>query len=188
MNIMLKLKDKYQKEAIPQMMEKFGYKSAMAVPRLKKVVVNTGFGKEAVAKTGDELKKLQANAVDSLTMICGQKAVLTHAKKAISSFKLRQGLAIGAMVTMRSKRMYDFLERVVNMVLPRSRDFRGIDPKSIDKQGNLTFAIKEHIAFPEISQEKSRQIFSLEITVATNAKNKEEGLTLLKLIGFPIKA
>lgn len=168
-------------------MEKFGYKSQMAVPRIKKAVVNTGFGKEAVSKTGDELKKLQANAVESITLICGQRAVLTHAKKAISTFKLRKGLPIGAMVTLRGQRMYDFLERVINVVLPRSRDFRGLDPKSVDKQGNLTFAIKEHISFPEISQEKSKQIFGLEITVNTSAGNREKGLELLKLMGFPIK-
>lgn len=187
MNKMLKLKNKYQKEAMPQMIEKFGYKSPMAVPRIKKVVVNTGFGREAVSKTGDELKKLQETVLESLSLICGQRAVLTSAKKAISSFKLRKGLPIGAMVTLRGKRMYDFLERVINAVLPRSRDFRGIDSKSIDGQGNLTFAIKEHIVFPEISQEKSRQIFGLEITVVTNSRSREEGLELLKLIGFPIK-
>ena len=174
---MLKLKDKYQKEAIPQMMKKFGYKSQMAVPRIKKAVVNTGFGKEAVS-----------NAVESITLICGQRAVLTHAKKAISTFKLRKGLPIGAMVTLRGQRMYDFLERVINVVLPRSRDFRGIDPKSVDKQGNLTFAIKEHISFPEISQEKSKQIFGLEITANTSAGNREKGAELLKLMGFPIKS
>lgn len=184
----MKLKDKYQKEAIPQMMEKFGYKNVMAVPRVRKVVVNTGFGREAVAKTGEEHKKTQEAIIENLSLICGQKAVLTNAKKAISSFKLRKGLPIGAMVTLRGQRMYDFLERVINVVLPRSRDFRGIDKKSIDAQGNLTFAIREHIAFPEVSAEKAKQIFGLEITVVMNAKSKEHGLALLKLIGFPIKS
>jgi len=184
---MLRLKDKFKKEVIPEMMKKFGYKSVMAVPRIKKVVVNTGFGREAVAKTGDEQKKLQESAVDLLTLICGQRAVLTRAKKAISSFKLRKGMAVGAMVTLGGKRMYDFLERVINVVLPRSRDFRGIDLKSFDSKGNLTIAIKEHIAFPEVSNEKIRQIFGLEITVVTNANNKEEGIELLKFMGFPIK-
>ena len=185
---MLKLKDKYKKEVIPQMMEKFGYTSPMAVPVIKKVVVNTGFGREAVAKTGDEQKKLQESAVDSLSLICGQKAILTKAKNAISTFKLRKGMPIGAMVTLRGQRMYDFLEKVINVVLPRSRDFRGIDPKSMDKEGNLTIAIKEQIAFPEISAERAKQIFGLEITMATNAKNKERGLELLKLMGLPIKS
>ena len=184
---MLKLKDKYKKEVIPQLMDKFGYKSPMAVPGIRKIVVNTGFGREAVAKTGDEQKKLQDSALESLSLICGQKAVLTKARKAISSFKLRKGMPIGAMVTLRGKRMYDFLERLINVVLPRSRDFRGIEPKSLDKEGNLTIAIKEQIVFPEISAEKARQIFGLEITVVTNAKSKEKGLELLKLLGFPIK-
>lgn len=185
---MMRLKDKYQKEAIPQMMEKFGYKSKMAVPRIKKVVVNTGFGREIVAKTGEEQKKTQEAILDQLSLICGQKAVLTSAKKAIASFKLRKGLPIGAMVTLRGGRMHDFLERVINVALPRSRDFRGIDSKSLDKQGNLTFAVKEHIAFSEVPPEKARQIFGLEITVVTDAKSKEEGLQLLKSMGFPIKA
>lgn len=184
----MRLKDKYQKEVIPQMMEKFGYKSSMAVPRIRKAVVNTGFGREIVAKTGDEQKKLQDMVLDHLSLICGQKAVLTKAKKAISSFKLRKGMPIGAKVTLRGKRMYDFLERVINVALPRSRDFRGIDQKSIDRQGNLTFAFKEHIAFPEIPPEKVRQIFGLEITVVVDTKKRDEGLELFKLMGFPIKS
>ena len=185
---MLKLKDKYKKEVIPKMTEKFGYKSPMAVPRIKKAVVNTGFGREAVAKTGEEQKKLQETTLESLSLICGQRAVLTNAKKAISSFKLRKGMPVGAMVTLRGQRMYDFLERIINVVLPRSRDVRGIDPKSIDGQGNLTIAMKEHTAFPEVSPEKARQIFGLEITVVTSAKSKEEGSELLKFMGFPIKS
>lgn len=184
---MLKLKTKYEKEVVPEMMKRFGYKSVMAVPRITKVVVNTGFGREAVAKTGDEQKKFQENALDSLSLICGQRAVLTKAKKAISSFKLRKGMSIGAMVTLGGQRMYDFLERVINVVLPRSRDFRGIDLKSFDSRGNLTLAIKEHIAFPEIAQEKARQILGLEMTIVTNAGDKEKGSALLKLMGFPIK-
>lgn len=183
----MKLKDKYRKEVIPRMMEKFGYKSSMAVPEIKKVVVNTGFGREMVAKTGDEQKKLQDAFLDQLSLICGQKAVLTSAKKAISSFKLRKGLPIGAKVTLRGKRMYDFLERVINVALPRSRDFRGIGQNSTDQQGNLTIAFKEHTAFPEVPPEKVRQVFGLEITVVTNASNKEKGLALFKLLGFPIK-
>lgn len=183
----MNLKDKYQKQVILAMKEKFGLKSVMAVPRIEKVVVNTGFGKEAVAKTGDELKKLQSSAVEQLTLICGQKAVLTIAKKAISTFKLRKGLAIGAKVTLRGKRMYDFLERVINVTLPRSRDFRGLEPNSVDGQGNLTIAFKEQIAFTEVPPEKVRQSMGLEITIVTNARNKEKGLELFKLMGFPIK-
>ena len=184
---MIKLRDKYIKEVAPEMMKKFGYKSIMAMPRVKKVSVNIGFGREIVAKTGDEQKKFQETILEQLSLICGQRAVLTQAKKSIASFKIRQGLPIGARVTLRGKRMYDFLERVINIVLPRSRDFQGIDSKSFDKDGNLTFAIREHIAFPEILQEKVRQIFGLEITVVINARNREENLELLKLMGFPIK-
>ena len=184
---MMNLKDKYQKEAIPQMMEKFGHKSIMAVPRIKKVVVNTGFGREAAAKTGQDQKNLQTAVLEQLSLICGQRAVLTNAKKSISSFKVRKGMPLGAKVTLRGKRMYDFLERIINIVLPRSRDFRGISENSVDGQGNLTVAIKEHISFPEVSAESARQIFGLEITVVTDAKSREEGLELFKLMGFPIK-
>lgn len=186
--IMIKLQDKYKKEAIPAMMEKFGYKSIMAVPRVIKVVVNTGFGREIAGKAGDEQKKFLEMILDQLSLICGQKAVLTRAKKSIASFKTRKGMPMGAMATLRGKRMHDFLERVINVVLPRSRDFRGLETKSFDERGNFTFAIKEHITFPEIVQEKVRQIFGLEITVTTSSKSKEEGLELLKLLGFPFKA
>jgi len=184
---MIKLREKYIKEVIPAMMEKFGYKSRMAVPGIKKVVINTGFGREAAAKTGDEQKKLQESVLNDLSLISGQRAVLTRAKKAIASFKLRKGMAIGAKVTLRGQKMNDFLEKVIHIVLPRSRDFRGIEKDSVDKKGNLTFAIKEHITFPEISPEKTKKIFGLEITVDTSAESKEEGLYLLKLLGFPIK-
>ncbi len=179
--------EKYKKEAIPKMMEKFGYKSVMAVPKIEKVVVNTGYGKQVAGKTNDEQKKTADFIAEDLTLICGQRAVKTHAKKAIASFKTRQGMAIGAKVTLRGKRMADFLERIIHIVLPRTRDFRGITQESIDRQGNLTFPIKEHIAFPEILPEKARNIFGLEISIATNAKSKEEGLELFKLLGFPIK-
>lgn len=186
-DLKMRLKDKYKKEAVPEMMKKFGYTSVMAVPKIDKVTVNTGFGREVVGKSGEEQRKIQETILEILSLACGQKAVLTRAKKAIASFKTREGMPIGAMVTLRGGRMYDFLERVIHVVLPRSRDFRGIDQKTINKQGNLTFGIKEHIVFPEISPEKIRQIFGLEVTVVTTAKNKEEGLELLKLLGFPIK-
>lgn len=184
----MKLKDKYIKEVIPEMMKKFGYKSPMAVPRVEKVVVNTGFGRQIAGKTNEEQKKFQEFILQDLTSICGQKAVLKSAKKSISSFKIRQGQAIGASCLLRKSKMYDFLERLINIALPRSRDFRGIDSKSVDNKGNLTVGIKEHIAFPEISPEKANNIFGLEITVVTSAKrNKEEGIELLKLMGIPIK-
>ena len=184
----IKLKEKYQKEVIPQIMERFGYKNAMAVPSIEKVVVNTGFGRQITGKTGEEQKKIYEGIVNDLSLICGQRPVLTGARKSIAGFKTRKGMPIGARVTLRGGKMYDFLERVIHITLPRSRDFRGINSQSIDQAGNLTIAIKEQIAFPEISPEKTKSIFGFEITVVTTAKNKEEGLELLKLLGFPIKA
>ena len=185
---MIRLKEKYAKEVVPKMMEKFGYKSPMAVPRVEKGSVNTGFGKLIVSKTGDDQKKTSQAILDDLSLICGQGAVLTKAKKAISSFKLRKGMAIGARATLRSKKMYDFLERMIHIGIPRVRDFRGIDQKSFDEKGNLTLAIKEHTSFSEISPEKVKNIFSFEMTAVTTAKTREEGMELLKLMGFPIKA
>jgi large subunit ribosomal protein L5 len=184
---MLRLKEKYQKEVIPAMKEKFGYKNVMAVPRIEKVVVNTSFGRLLSGKTSNEQKKIYTAILDDLSLICGQRPILTKAKKSISGFKIRQGFAIGSKVTLRKKKMYDFLERLIHIGFPRSRDFQGINPKSIDKQGNLTIAIKEHIIFPEISPEKTKNIFGFEITVTTKAKTKEEGIELLKLLGFPIQ-
>ena len=184
---MLKLFEKYRKEIIPAMKEKFSYKNDMAVPRIEKVIINTGFGRLIADKTSDEQKKILNNILNDLSLIAGQKAVLTTAKKSIAGFKIRQGMAIGAKVTLRRKKMYDFLDRLINIALPRSRDFRGINSKSIDKRGNLTIGIKEQISFPEISPEKTRFIFSFEIIVTTTAKTKEKGLELLKLTGFPIK-
>lgn len=184
---MIRLSEKYKKEAIPAMKEKFGYKSVMAIPKIEKVVINTGYGRQAVASTGEEQKKIADYVLENLALICGQKAVKTYAKKAISSFKLRQGMPIGAKVTLRGNKMDDFLERFIHLVLPRTRDFKGLSPDSVDKQGNLTIGVREHIVFPEILPEKARNIFGLEITVTTTAKSKEEALELFKLLGFPMK-
>ncbi|MFH1894908.1 MAG: 50S ribosomal protein L5 [Patescibacteria group bacterium] len=178
---------KYKDEVIPAMVKNFGYKSPMAVPKIKKVVVNTGFGRSIVGKSGEEQKKVQSAVLEDLNLICGQKVILKMAKKSIASFKIREGQAIGAAVTLRKKRMYDFLERLIQITLPRSRDFQGISQKGFDKRGNLTIGIKEHIVFSEVLTEKAKNIFGLEITITTNAKNKEEGIALLKLMGFPIK-
>ena len=185
--MMIRLKDKYQKEVIPQMMEKFGYKNTMAVPKLEKAVLNTGFGRMVVGKTAEEQKKIQEAIINDLSLIAGQKVILARARKAIASFKTRKGMPLGACVTLRGQKMYDFLERLIYVALPRSRDFQGIEQKSVDKNGNLTFAIKEHISFPEISPEKTKQIFSFEVTVVTTAKDHEKALAFLKLLGFPIK-
>ena len=185
---MIHLVEKYNTEVIPEMMRKFGYKNKMAVPKIEKVVLNTSFGRLISGKTPEEQKKIYQPILEDLALICGQKPILKGAKKSISTFKIREGLPIGATVTLRRKRSADFLERLIHIALPRSRDFRGIDPKSIDKKGNLTIGIKEHIAFPEILPERAKTIFGLEVTVVTNAKSREEGIELLRLLGFPIKS
>lgn len=182
-----RLPEKYKREVIPVMKEKFGYKSTMAVPKIEKVIVNSGYGREVVGRTNEEQKKIADSILGDLSLICGQKAVKTYAKKAISSFKIRQGMPIGAKVTLRGKKMTDFLERIIHLVLPRTRDFKGISPDAVDKQGNLTIGVKEHIVFPEILPEKTRSIFGLEITIVSTAKSREEALELFKLLGFPIK-
>lgn len=181
------IKEKYKKNAIPQMKEKFGYKNVMSMPKIEKVVINIGFGRVISPKTKDEQKKFGEYILNNLSNICGQRPVLTVARKSISSFKLREGTVIGSKVTLRGKRMYDFMEKLVNIVLPRSRDFLGINPKSIDENGNLNIGIKEHIAFPEISPEKSPIILGLEVTIVTSAKSREAGLQLFKLLDFPFK-
>lgn len=185
---MLRLQDKYKKEVVPLMMEKFGYKNKMAVPRIERVVVNTSFGRLVSEKSGEEAKKIYQSISDNLSLICGQKPQIRTAKKSISGFKIRQGVPLGARITLRGKRMYDFLERLIHIGLPRSRDFQGIDQKSFDEKGNLTLGIKEQITFPEIMPEKAKVIFGFEVTVVTGAKRREEGIELLRLLGFPIKA
>ena len=174
-------KDKYKNTAVPVMLEKFGYGNYLAVPRLKKVVVNTGIGK--VLKESDKVEEI----MDTLRDITGQKLIKTRAKKAISGFKIRQGQEIGAKITLRGQRMWDFVDRLVSATLPRIRDFQGIDEKSIDESGNLNLGIKEQVVFPEVSPEKVRNSFGLQLTMTTTAKNRKEGKELLKLLGFPIK-
>jgi len=184
---MLKLSEKYKKEVIPAMKEKFGYTNDMAVPRIEKVIVNSGFGRQVSGKTGKEGEKIQNHILNELSLVTGQKPALRKAKKSISSFKLRKGMPIGAVVTLRGRKMYDFLERLIFITLPRTRDFRGIDSKLIDQKGNLCLGFKEHTSFPEISAEKEKSIFGLEMSIVTTADNKEQGLELLRLLGFPIK-
>ena len=184
---MEKLKEKYKKEVIPAMMKKFGYKNPMAVPRIKKIMLNSSFGKEVVSKTAGEREKIQNLIMQDLSLIAGQRTKLVKSKKSIAGFKLREGLEIAATVTLRKSRMWDFLERLIFLSLPRSRDFKGLDPKIIDKGGNLNIGFREHISFPEIFTEKEKTIFGLQITVVTNAKNKEEGLEMYKLMGFPMR-
>ncbi len=184
---MQSLKEKYNKEVVPAMMAKFGYKSRMAVPSIKKVVLNSSFGKAVVGKGAGEREKIQNFISQDLSLIAGQATTIVKSKKSIAGFKLRENLEIAAKATLRKDRMWDFLERLVYLSLPRTRDFKGLDPKSIDKNGNLSIGFKEHAFFPEIFTEKEKTIFGLEITIATNAKSKEEGLELYKLLGFPMK-
>lgn len=184
---MMLLQETYAKKAVPAMIQQFHYKSIMAVPRIEKVTLNTGIGRLVGGKSTEEQKKIAADVAADLSLIAGQKAVPTLAKSSIASFKSRKGMPIGIKVTLRGQRMHDFLDRLIHVVLPRSRDFQGLDPKSLDKEGNMSIGIKEHIFFPEISPEKVKHMIGLEITVTTSANTREECLALLKLLGFPLQ-
>lgn len=177
----MSLKEYYDKEVVSKLTETFKYKNVLEVPKLVKVVLNIGLG-EAI----NNIKLLDA-AKAELTLIAGQAPVITRAKKSIAAFKLREGMPIGCMVTLRRKRMYDFYEKLVNVSLPRVRDFRGLSPKSFDGKGNYTLGIKEQIIFPEIEFDKIETIMGMNITVVTTAKNNEEGRELLKLLGMPFR-
>jgi large subunit ribosomal protein L5 len=181
------LQELYKKVIVPEMVKKMGYKNVMAVPKIKKVVVNVGFGKLVAAKSKTERDKIAQEFADDLSLIIGQKPVFTTAKTSISSFKTRAGMVIGAKTTLRGKKMYDFVSRLINIALPRTSDFKGIDKKTIDKSGNLTIGIKEHIVFPEVSPESVKRMFPFEVTIVSSAKNQEEAIELFKLYGFPIK-
>lgn len=183
----MRLQEEYKKIVAPAMMEKFGYKTIMAVPRLDKVVVNSGFGKAVAGKTSGEREKIAEQISEYLGLITGQKPVLKKAKKSIAAFKLREGTAVGAAVVMRGQRAYNFLEKLIRLALPRIRDFRGIDLKSITRQGDLTVGFKEYVPFPEVRVEKEKGMFGLEVIIATTAKTKKEGEELLRLMGFPLK-
>ena len=178
---MSQLKDFYEKEAVPKLTKTFGYKNIMQVPRLEKIVLNMGLG-EAI----QNIKLLDA-ATEELQIIAGQHPVITRAKKSIAAFKLREGMPIGCMVTLRRNRMYDFFYKLVNVALPRVRDFRGISGKAFDGRGNYSLGIKEHIIFPEIDYDKIDKIKGLNISVVTSAQNDEEGKELLRLLGMPFR-
>ena len=176
-----RMKVLFEEQIRPKLMQELGYSNPFAVPALDKVVLNMGIG-EAVADS----KKATAAAND-LTRIAGQRAVVTKARKAIANFKIREGQAIGAKVTLRKARMYDFIDRFVNVALPRVRDFRGLSPKSFDGRGNLTIGIKEHIIFPEIDFDKTEEVWGMDIVVCTTAKNDEEARALLAAFNFPFR-
>jgi large subunit ribosomal protein L5 len=176
-----RLREKYEKEIVPAMMREFQYKSIMAVPRLEKVVLNMGLG-EAIYNI-----KVLDKGVEELTRIAGQKAVITKARKSIAGFKLREGMPIGCMVTLRAFRMYDFLDKLFNVTLPRVRDFRGVSEKIFDGRGNCTLGVKEQIVFPEIEYDKVDKAKGLNISIITTAKKDEEALFLLRLLGMPFR-
>lgn len=176
---MARLKDIYQKDVVPALQEKFQFKSIMQVPRISKICINRGIG-AAVAD-----KKLVDNGVEELTTITGQKAVPTIAKRSVSNFKLREGMPIGAKVTLRGERMYEFMDRLLTVALPRVRDFKGINDKGFDGRGNYTLGVKEQIIFPEISIDKIKSISGMDITFVTTAENDEQSYELLKAFGMP---
>lgn len=171
----------YNERIVPALMEQFQYSSVMQVPRLQKICLSRGLG-EAISD-----KKILEAAVNEFGLITGQKAVITHSKKDISNFKLRKGMPIGCRVTLRAERMYEFLDRLINVAMPRIRDFRGISPKSFDGRGNYNFGVKEQIIFPEIDVDKIDRISGMDITLVTSAATDEEGQALLKLFGMPFQ-
>jgi large subunit ribosomal protein L5 len=179
---MSRLKEKYIKDIMPQMMKKFGYKNVMEVPKVDKIVINMGLG-EAIQNA----KVLEA-AEKELAAITGQKPVITKARKAIANFKLREGMPIGCKVTLRSERMYEFLDRLLNLALPRIRDFKGVSPKAFDGRGNYALGIREQIIFPEIDYDKVDKIKGMNIVIGTTAKNDEEAKALLQFMGMPFGA
>jgi large subunit ribosomal protein L5 len=178
---MARLKQRYQKDIAPAIAKEFGIKNPMAIPRLEKIVLNMGMG-EAIANS-----KVLDTAVAELTSIAGQKPVITKAKKSIASFKLRQGMPIGAMVTLRGDRMYEFFDRLVSVALPRVRDFRGVSPKAFDGRGNYTIGIREQLIFPEIDFNKVDKLRGMNISIVTSARNDEQARALLKSLGMPFR-
>jgi large subunit ribosomal protein L5 len=177
----VRLRKMYQEQIVPKLVNEFGYKNALEVPRLEKIVLNMGVG-EAVNDT----KKVSAAAAD-LALIAGQKPVITRARKAISTFKVRENMPIGVKVTLRKTRMYEFLDRLVTVALPRVRDFRGLDPKSFDGRGNFALGVKEHIIFPEINYDKTEAMLGMDIVVCTTAKTDAEARALLRAFNFPFR-
>jgi large subunit ribosomal protein L5 len=178
---MTRLKEIYLQEAVPQLMKTFGYQNVTEVPRLEKITLNMGLG-EAVQNI-----KILDSAVEELSLLAGQKAVITKAKRSIAAFKLREGMPIGVMVTLRRERMMEFFDKLVNIALPRVRDFRGVPGKAFDGRGNFSLGIREQIIFPEINLDKIDRVKGLNISIVTTAKTDEEGKELLRLLGMPFR-
>jgi large subunit ribosomal protein L5 len=177
-----RLRERYRDEIVPQLVREFGYKSVMQAPRLSKVVINIGLG-EAIQNA----KALDAAAKDVMT-ITGQKPVVTKAKKSIAAFKLRAGMSIGVMVTLRGERMYDFVDKLISIALPRVRDFQGVSPNSFDGRGNYNIGLREQLVFPEIDYDSIDKLRGLQVTIATSARNDEEARRLLQLMGMPFRS
>ena len=178
---MARLQDHYKENVVPQLVEKFGYKSVMEVPRIEKITLNMGVG-EAV---GD--RKIMDNAVSDLTSIAGQKPVVTFARKSVAGFKIREGWPVGCRVTLRRARMYEFLDRLINVAIPRTRDFRGLSPRAFDGRGNYSLGVREQIIFPEIDYDKIDTLRGLDIAITTSARSDEEGRALLAAFNFPFR-
>ena len=176
-----RLKELYQKNVVPALTKEFGYKNSNAVPKIEKISLNMGMGEA----TGNA--KIMDSAVNELTQIAGQKPVITKARKSIAAFKLREGMAIGCAVTLRGDRMYEFFDRLVNVALPRVRDFRGVSSKSFDGRGNYTLGVKDQLIFPEIDYNKVEKVKGMNISITTSAKTDAEGLSLLKHMGMPFR-
>ena len=177
-----RLHERYKSEVMPALSKRFGYKNRMAVPRLSKVTVNIGLGEAS------QNIKLLDTAAQELGLIAGQKPVITRAKKSIANFKIRKGMPIGCMVTLRGERMYEFLDRLANIVLPRLRDFKGLSPNSFDGRGNYTLGLRDQLVFPEIDYTRVDKIKGMNVTITTTARTDEEGRELLKLLGVPLRA
>jgi large subunit ribosomal protein L5 len=176
-----RLKDRYRQELVPSLMKELGFDNPMQVPRLEKIVVNMGVG-EAIRDA-----KLLEGAQEDLTVITGQRPLVTKAKKSIASFKVREGMSIGAKVTLRGDRMWEFLDRLLATALPRIRDFRGLDPKAFDGHGNYTLGLTEQLVFPEVDYDKVDAVRGMDVTVVTTARNDDEGRALLRALGFPLR-
>ncbi|MEJ5369342.1 MAG: 50S ribosomal protein L5 [Bryobacteraceae bacterium] len=176
-----RLREHYQKTVIPALMKEFGYKNVMSVPKLEKITINIGLGEAT------QNPKLMDGAVQELALITGQKPVVTRARKSVAAFKLREGMSIGCMVTLRGDRMYEFLDRLMNIALPRVRDFRGLSTRSFDGRGNYTLGLRDQFVFPEISYEKVEKVKGMNICITTTAKTDAEALALLKQLGMPFR-
>lgn len=185
------LQEKYKKEVISAMREGFGYKNIYAVPRLEKIVINSGVGKMINVRKGKEVsaneEALIKDLFEEFALLAGQKPQVIRSQKSISGFKLRKGMITGVRATLRGHRMYDFLSRLIHIALPRMRDFRGFEEKSVDAKGNMNIGIAEQIIFPEIPHDKVRQMWGMEVAIVTTARNKKEGVQLLTLLGMPFK-